>query len=176
MITIGSWPLPLWLGGAVLAALLLSVVVVLRRRHGPIGVVVYSDAGGTGRPLRSPLRPLSGKPDYVLRTRRGALIPVEYKSYACGTHPPHADMVQIGTYLVLIEDLHGRTPPYGLLRYTDRTLKIPNSLSLRKEVLRILKTLQEGVTTPPEPTPAPALCARCPFAPICDAAVPARRS
>jgi CRISPR-associated exonuclease Cas4 len=113
---------------------------------------------------------LSGKPDYVIRTRRGAHVPVEIKSYRGGARPPHADLVQLGAYLLLLEDLTGKKPQYGILRYRDRTLRVPYTEALRAEVLRLLEQAQRGDARPPAAMPHPSLCRPCPFAPICDAA------
>ena len=160
------------LGPALLPALaaLLVAWVVLRRRLGgglPRGVVVYSDAEGRGRPLTSPARPLRGKPDQVIRLRSGGLVPVEYKSYRRGSRPPHGDLVQLGAYLVLLEDLHGRAPRYGVLRYADRVQRVRYTAALRREVLRLLEEVRANGRRAPEGRPSRALCRRCPFAPIC---------
>jgi CRISPR-associated exonuclease Cas4 len=156
--------------------LLMAVLVVaiclaaLARRLGrrlPAGTVVFSDADGRARPLVSPARGLSGKPDYLIRTRRGAHIPVELKSYRCGAHPPHPDVIQLGAYLLLLEDLHGQPPPFGMLQYADRTMRVPYSSALRAEVLKLLAAVAASGAAPPPASPAPTLCRRCPFTPIC---------
>ena len=151
------------------AVFVLSVVALFqRRRRGlPRGEVVYSDADSRARPLVSPRRPLSGKPDYVLRIRGGWQVPVEFKSYRYGAQPPHPDLIQLGAYLVLLDDLHDRPPPYGVLRYRDRALRIPYTPALREEVLRLLEAVRTGGGEPPEGTDSAALCRACPFQPIC---------
>jgi len=150
--------------------LCLLVLVRHRRRALPSGVVVYSDAAGNAKTLVSPHRPLSGKPDYILRLRRGGHVPVEFKSYRYGAQPPHSDLLQVGAYLVLLEDLQGRPPPYGVLRYADRSLRVPYTPTLRSEVLRVLAELvANGDTTPPG-NAHPSLCRACPFMPVCDEA------
>lgn len=153
-----------------IAALYLAVRAWRGRCAMPRGVLVYSDADGRGRPLRSPLRPLSGKPDYVIRDRRGDHVPVEIKSYRSGARPPHGDIVQLGAYLLLLEDLHGRRPRHGVLRYPDRVLRVAYTEALRTEVIRLLAHVQRAGQALPPGTPHPALCRTCPFAPRCDAA------
>jgi CRISPR-associated exonuclease Cas4 len=113
---------------------------------------------------------LSGKPDYVLRVRHGSQVPVELKSYRCGVRAPHADLIQLGAYLVLLEDLYGQAPPYGVLRYADRTLRVPFTAELREEVLRLLDEIGHAGKAPPAGAPHPKLCGTCAFAPICDEA------
>lgn len=152
---------------ALLAAWSLAALARRFRTALPSGTVVYSDADGRGRPLHSPVRGLTGKPDYVIRTRRGALVPIELKSYRCGAQPPHGDVVQIGAYLLLLEDLYGRPSPFGVLRYTDRCLRVPYSGDLRAEVLRLLADVVASGARQPAGAPSPGLCRRCPFAPIC---------
>lgn len=150
----------------------LGLAMLLRRlrRALPGGVVVYSDADGHARPLVSPVRPLSGKPDYILRLHGGKLVPVEFKSYRRGALPLHADVVQLGSYLVLLEDLYGHAPPYGILRYRDRSVRVPYTIELRQEIGRLLARVSEGGTSMPAGTPNPTLCHACPFMPICEAA------
>jgi CRISPR-associated exonuclease Cas4 len=156
---------------ALLVAALCIVTVVRRARHGAAPrSLIYTDADGRGRSLHSPLRPLSGKPDYVIRTRRGDLVPVELKSYRGGARPPHADVIQLGAYLLLLEDVHGRRPRHGILRYPDRSLRVPYTEALRAEVLGLLEHIQHGGSAPPPGAPHPAVCRACPFAPMCDVA------
>lgn len=151
------------------AVLVLSLVALFLRRRTtlPYGEVVYSDADGRARPLISPRRPLSGKPDYVLRIRGGGQIPVEFKSYRYGARPPHPDLIQLGAYLVLLDDLYDWPPPYGVLRYRDRALRVPYTPALREEVLRLLEAVRTGGGEPPEGTDSAALCRACPFQPVC---------
>jgi CRISPR-associated exonuclease Cas4 len=157
---------------AALVAALLLVILAGKRRlgHGggmPRGRIVYQDGGPRTRPLVSPVHPLLGKPDYVVEVRRGVQVPVEYKSYPFGARPPHADLVQLGAYLLLLEDLAGRRPPYGVLRYSNRVVKVAFSRRLRTEVLATLAAVQQARDTPPRGNPSRALCRSCPFAPIC---------
>jgi CRISPR/Cas system-associated exonuclease Cas4 (RecB family) len=149
-----------------LAALFFLSVLHRARRTLPRGTVIYSDADGQARPLISPLRPLSGKPDYVLRVRRGEHVPVELKSYRRGAHAPHADLIHLGAYLVLLEDLNGEPPPFGNSRYTDRALRVPYTAALRAEVLRLLEEVGHAGKGPPAGMPHLSLCQTCPIAPI----------
>src|SRR5262245_91284 len=111
----------------VLAAALLAWSVRLKRQHGlPGGKVVYSDTGATqmaARPLYSPRYGLTGKPDYLIATRRG-LVPVEVKPTRDDPEPRESHLLQVLAYCLLLEDNEGKPPPYGLLRYRSETFKV----------------------------------------------------
>lgn len=153
-----------------------------RRRHGrvtatglPSGEIVYSDAGGTARPLAARRYPLVGKPDYVVLTPEGLRVPVEIKSARAPrplrgeSMPRHEDVLQVVAYLIILDDLF--TPPrYGLLRYADATFEVPYAPELRAEVLDLLDEMRalDGDGQPPRGDPAAAKCRSCAFRAICD--------
>jgi len=97
--------------------------------------LVAVDQRGWQKPARSyasaRLR-LSGRPDYVV-AQRGRLIPVEAKPGRRGRPRPW-DVVQLGAYLLLIEDAEGQRPPYGVLAYRDGGFRIANTRRLREQV------------------------------------------
>lgn len=150
------------------------------RRHGgpratglPPGRVVYSDAGGTARPLLARRYPLSGKPDYVVQAPDGRRIPVEIKSARVRGAPRHEDVLQLVTYLLILDDLYAPPPRYGLLRYANATFEVPYTAELRDEVLALLAAMQalDG-DEPPPGDPSVTTCRACAFRAICaDAAV-----
>jgi CRISPR-associated exonuclease Cas4 len=107
----------------------------------PVGEVIYNDTGAWQRveePLLSRKYGLVGKPDYLVQvTIKGSTltVPVEVKSRK---RPPvlleyHA--LQLGAYCLLVEEHFQQTPPYGLLRYADATVKVPFDERLRAQVL-----------------------------------------
>lgn len=167
-------------------------LTVRARSHGsaratglPPGRVVYADADGTARPLVARGYPLLGKPDYVVLTPDGHRIPVEIKSARSRGRPRHEDVLQVATYLMILDDLYDPAPRYGLLRYANATFEVPYTRELRDEVLGLLAEMQaldggDGNTTTPgkAETGAPAghpsvpTCCACAFRAICeDAAV-----
>jgi CRISPR-associated exonuclease Cas4 len=113
-----------------------------RRATGlPAGTVVYSDTGkeeAVLEPLVSRRYGLVGKPDYLVEVAgagRRLLVPLEVKSRR---QPPIADpghVLQLATYCLLVEDVHGQSPPYGYLRYRDATVKVAYTDELRDAVL-----------------------------------------
>jgi len=185
---------------AVLAVVLLLVVVaainiaraparptVRERPHGdpralglPAGRIVYSDADGTARPLVARRYPLTGKPDYVVLTPgpNGHHVPVELKSgrapRAGGTSVPrHEDVLQLVTYLIILDDLYDHTPRHGLLRYADATFEVPYGDDLRAEVLDLLAEMQALDETDDAPAgdPGRQKCRACAFREICEDAL-----
>ncbi len=149
----------------------------------PPGEIVYSDARGTAEPLIARGHPLLGKPDYVVLGRDGRRIPVEIKSgRAPRTQsgrrlPRHEDVLQVVTYLIILDDLFSPAPAYGVLRYADATFEVPYAPRLRREVLRIVDQMQvlDAVAgsrdRPPRGTPSDATCRACAFRAICDDAM-----
>ena len=127
---------------ALLGGLLLWQGGRQRKRSGlPAGSVVYSDTAEwqeTEEPLRSRRYGLVGRPDYLVQMRDGGrrfVVPVEVKSRARPARPYDSHILQLAAYCLLVEDIFGAAPPYGLLRYADATLEIPFTDELRVRVL-----------------------------------------
>jgi CRISPR-associated exonuclease Cas4 len=156
-----------------LAVLLWLLAGRLRRSSGlPAGEVVYSDTGAWGRvekPLFSTRLQLTGRPDYLVRD--GAdVIPVEVKSGrapAAGAHPAH--IYQLAAYCALVTDVYQRRPRYGLIRYSDKLLKIAFTTDLERELEELLEDMRadadaESVARSHD---VAARCAACGFREIC---------
>lgn len=169
----GSWAqgaLPL-LAPALLLALALAALAFRwsgrqRRRLGlPRGRIVASDMGGWERP-RAPLyserHRLTGKPDYVVRQGR-ALVPVEVKPGRQVAEPYESDIMQLAAYCLLLEEAEGQAPPHGLIRYRDRTFRVPYTPALRRALLDLLGEMRAQAAVPDvAPNHAdPQRCARC---------------
>ena len=136
----------LWfLGLLVLGLLLLWVAQRGRTRSGlPQGRVVYSDTGGWDRlerPLFSREFALTGKPDYLVAD--GAdIIPVEVKSGRAPAQPYESHVLQLAAYCLLVEECYGRQPPYGIVKYDDRTFEVDYTPELEEELLAILEDME----------------------------------
>jgi CRISPR-associated exonuclease Cas4 len=119
-----------------------------RRESGlPVGRVTYVDTGAWDRcerPLFSHRHRLTGRPDYLVRSRRD-LIPVEVKSGASPRAPYPGHVLQLAAYCLLVEDQEGRAPPYGILKYPDRAFEIDYTPELRTELLRTLDALRRDL-------------------------------
>lgn len=129
----------------------------LRTRSGlPAGEVIYSDTGAeeaVEAPLISRRYGLVGRPDYLVQMQdagRRVVIPLEVKKRTRPApehqHPGH--VLQLAAYCILVEEVHGVTPPYGLLRYADGTLRIPFTEELRREVLAAADAIRRARSAP----------------------------
>jgi CRISPR-associated exonuclease Cas4 len=158
-----------------LAALLLWLLAHLARRGSglPSGVVVYSDSGGwmrTEKPLYSQALRLTGKPDYLVQSRRG-LLPVELKSMrapAGGPHPAH--IYQLAAYCALVEDSYGHRPSHGLIKYADKTLAVSYTRQLEQALRALLDEIQAiaDASDVARSHDSPARCRGCGFLAVCD--------
>jgi CRISPR-associated exonuclease Cas4 len=144
-----------------LLLLLLSVVLLTlalwlawRARRGrqqsglPQGRLVYADTGrwsAVARPYYSPRYNLTGKPDYLVQSEEG-LAPVEVKHTAApaGGQAYESHVIQLAAYCLLVEETHGETPRYGLIRYKDATLRIDYTPALRGRLLTLLEQVRTG--------------------------------
>lgn len=135
-----------------LALLLLvagATLLLLSRRNRaatglPAGRVVYSDTGGwraVDRPLLSRRYGLVGKPDYVVE-ERGEWTPVEVKPTRRAATPYLSDVLQLAAYCLLIEDVWGRPPQRGLLRYAEQTFAVDYTPDLRAILLATLDEMR----------------------------------
>ena len=164
----------------VLALLLLAAALFLlwqaaRRRAEtglPAGRVVYTDTrawGAVEKPLYDPTTGLTGKPDYLVR-QNGATLPVEVKSGYAPSAPREGHVLQLAAYCLLVEATTGARPPYGLLRYRNRTFAVDYTPALEARLKETLAEMQrdERRAAVPRSHDDPARCARCGFAQVCD--------
>lgn len=118
-----------------------------QRRSGlPSGRLVYADTGrwsAVAKPYFSPRYRLTGKPDYLVASEAG-LTPVEVKHTAApaGGRAYDSHIMQVAAYCLLVEEAHGETPPYGLIRYTDATVRIDYTPALRAQLLALLEQVR----------------------------------
>jgi CRISPR-associated exonuclease Cas4 len=120
----------------------------LRRRAGlPAGRVTYADTSDWDRcerPLFSKRYRLTGRPDYLVRTRQG-VVPVEVKSGAAPPQPYLAHVLQLAAYCLLVEELEGRAPPYGILKYRDKAFEIDYTPPLRSELVDAIDNIRRDL-------------------------------
>ncbi|MBC7227459.1 MAG: CRISPR-associated protein Cas4 [Thermoflexales bacterium] len=148
----------------------------LRARSGlPAGRVVAADVGSwqrLDRPLFSRRHGLTGRPDYIVAD--GAdLIPVEVKSARAPTRPYTSHILQLAAYCLLVAETSGRRPPYGILRYADRTFQIPYTRELEEQLLEILEEMRGDLAAGDAPRRHrdPRRCAACGYRDVCDEAL-----
>lgn len=114
-------------------------------QHGqPFSKLVYTDESG-GKLLIDKEHLLQGKPDYIFQSYfTGRLIPFEIKSGVCKEDLPHeGDLMQLVAYFVILEEVYGKRPKFGKLVYANKTFKIRNTRTLRKELLRTLEEMRD---------------------------------
>lgn len=130
-----------------LALVLLAVSYFIRRRTGiPEGKIVFADPGMWGKtekPLYDSHLGLTGKPDYLVR-KNEMFIPVEIKSMWAPQAPYDSHRLQLGAYCLLVEKTFGQRPAYGLLRYRNRTFRIPFSVEFEEEILDVLEEIRSN--------------------------------
>lgn len=136
-------------------ALLLSVIALYllwlgsrgQRASGlPAGRVIYTDPkliGAPERPLFDAESMLTGKPDYLVE-EKGAVIPVEVKSGWAPPEPYEGHIFQLLAYCLLVERTTGKRPPYGILRYRNRSFAIDYNCESEQELLRLLEEMHEA--------------------------------
>ena len=136
--------------GIVVALVALGLILLWLARRGrahtglPQGRVVYTDTGGWRRPERSLFSRrflLTGKPDYLV-DRGDHLIPVEVKSRQAPQQPYASHMLQLATYCLLVEEAYGHRPPYGIIKYADRSFQVDYEPGLKEELLRTLDRMR----------------------------------
>jgi CRISPR-associated exonuclease Cas4 len=157
----------------VLALLFFWISSRLKRRTGmPDGRIIYADSGQWGKPAK-PLYDadlgLTGKPDYLIRKRK-TIIPVEVKSAWAPPVPYESHKLQLAAYCLLVESSFGQRPPYGLLRYRNRTFRINYSDELEGQLLDVLDEIRE-VKEQEEAGRShhqKNRCARCGYRYVCD--------
>ena len=118
--------------------------------------------------LRSRRLGLVGRPDRLIRLRGGAVIPEEKKS-AKQLYPNLR--IQLGVYLLLVEEVYGRRPPYGTLILGDNSrYKIRNTFWLRRKVVRLAEKLRRQrtqINKPARVNATPGQCRSCGFRGSC---------
>lgn len=121
---------------------------VSRQKTGlPSGRVTYVDTGAWNRcehPMFSDQYRLTGRPDYLVQDSKG-MIPVEVKSSAAPRRPYAAHVLQLAAYCLLVEEQEGQAPPYGIIRYRDRSFEIEFSPGLRTELLDTLDAMRRDL-------------------------------
>ena len=153
----------------------------------PAGELVYGDTGfavGKIAPARlneegerqeralvSRRYGLTGRPDYLIRTRDG-IVPVEAKSARrpAGGRPYDSHLMQLAAYCLLVEDALGARVPYGVVRYADGEVRVEYTDALRETLLETLEEVRgareaEDVHRSHD---EPRRCASCGYRGVCD--------
>ncbi|HEX7958063.1 MAG TPA: PD-(D/E)XK nuclease family protein, partial [Pyrinomonadaceae bacterium] len=121
--------------------------VIYGDTYRPVGRVAPAVVGPEGRkqerPLVSRALGLTGRPDYLIEVE-GGVVPVEAKSTACppGGRPYDSHLAQLAAYCLLVEDVLGRTVPYGLVKYRDREVRVEYTPEMREHALALIEAMK----------------------------------
>lgn len=173
------------LGGLALILLLAGGATMLTARAQraalgvPWGDVVFADLQEEtlDAPLISRRHGLVGKPDLLLRQQRKGeelLIPVEVKSArqpAAGIHEGH--LLQLGCYLLLVEENFAGTVTFGILRYADGESMVAWTPELRDRVLDAADAIRAArmAEDVPRSHEDAGRCRNCGYSHACDEAL-----
>jgi len=161
---------------AVLAVLALALLFAGSRQQRssglPAGRVLYSDPkmiGPPEKPLFDADALLTGKPDYLVE-EKGALIPVEVKSGWAPPEPYDGHVYQLLAYCLLVERAEGKRPPYGVLRYRNRSFAVDYTREGEQELLRLVEEMHDAgaARNLGRSHEVPARCAKCGYRTVCD--------
>jgi CRISPR-associated exonuclease Cas4 len=143
-----------------------------RNRSGlPEGRLIFIDTGKMNPPegaLFSPNYSLTGRPDFLVH-QGGEVIPIEVKSAAAPAYPYPSHIFQLAAYLLLVEEHFGGKPPFGILKYRDRSLQIPFTPKLKEDLIRMLAAMREDARSSnlDRSHEDPGRCRRCGFRSAC---------
>ncbi|OJX48222.1 MAG: hypothetical protein BGO78_13200 [Chloroflexi bacterium 44-23] len=138
----------------------------------PDGRIIYSDPqlwGKVEKPFFDADAMLTGKPDYLVK-QGDCFIPVEVKSSFSRVEPYGSHVFQLLAYCLLVDRSTGMRPPYGILKYRNRTFAIDYTPAQEEALLDLLTDIRadEGSSYCDRSHNDPARCSRCGFRSICD--------
>jgi len=139
----------------------------------PAGRVIYADTSRwqrAERPLFSRQYQLAGKPDYLVREGR-AIIPAEVKSSRAPTEGPRqGHVLQLAAYCLLVEEIEGVRPAYGIIKYADAAFRVDNTPELGRLLLKTLESMRRDLARGQANRnhTDPARCRRCGVRAVCD--------
>lgn len=140
----------------------------------PRGRVIYADNAEQQKlpdPLFDPALRLVGKPDYVVKTPEGYIVPVEFKSMPSPDQPYDSHILQLAAYCHLVGVNLGPQPAYGLIRYADKTFQIGYTPKLQAELQKTLSEIRDIQTAnyaPGRSHQSYERCVACGFRNVCD--------
>lgn len=146
----------------------------------PAGTVIYSDPvilGSPEKPFFDPDWKLTGKPDYLVK-ENGIIIPVEVKSGAAPESPRSGHIYQLLAYCRLLEAHYGNRPPYGIVRYANRSFRIDYTPAAERELQELLEeiTLCQAMESVARSHNDAVRCRSCGFYCLCGERLPSRQN
>jgi CRISPR-associated exonuclease Cas4 len=163
------------LAAVLLIALALLVLWLSRRQRAGLGLpqgrVVYADTGAERRveqPLFDEDLHLVGRPDYLVESSEG-LVPVEVKSGSTPRRPHDSHLYQLAAYCLLVARTYRCRPPYGIIRYPQRSFRVEFTQALERQLLDLLDGMRESLFAPElhRSHSAAGRCASCGYRQLC---------
>lgn len=158
----------------------LGLLLAARLLKGSSGIpvharVIYSDTGAwkpVAHPFFSHRYGLTGKPDYLLEDA-GVVIPVEVKPNRRARLPHESDVLQLAAYGLLIQEVHGQEPLYGLLKYRDAVFRVDFTPELQSRLLHAMDVMRRDLdsTDVPRSHAEGSRCRACGFREVCGQAL-----
>lgn len=106
------------------------------------GKVTYSDLQKPAKALFSEELNLTGKPDYIVKTKEGR-VPVEFKS-TTAVRPYDNHIIQLISYCALVEKNFKDYAPYGMLVYSNNSKhKIMYNSSRETDLKNTMKKMRD---------------------------------
>ncbi len=139
----------------------------------PVGRVIYTDTGAWHpniESLHSSAYRLVGRPDYLVQQVDGEIIPVEVKSGRAPAAPWDGHIFQLASYCLLVEEVFGTRPSYGIIQYRDKAFAIEYTAELEDELLELLDEMRDATNayTVDRDHDDYRRCAACGFNHLCD--------
>lgn len=142
-----------------LATLIIGILLTLSGKRTRIrrGLTDARTLDLDGRTLFSPRLNLAGRPDRVIE-ENGFQIPEEWKG---SPRVYESHIVQLGCYLILIEEETGMRPPHGYISLPGGRHRIENTPELRARVLVIADEIRAMRRQIEQPIPVRQPAAKC---------------
>ena len=101
---------------------------------------------------------------------RCVFLPVEVKSSRAPAQPRPSHILQLAAYCLLVEECYGRCPPYGIIKYADRTFEVDYTPELEDELLATLDDMRNDLDHDDAPRnhDDPVRCQFCGYSQHCE--------
>jgi CRISPR-associated exonuclease Cas4 len=138
----------------------------------PEAKIIYTDLDKPAKPLFSKKFKISGKPDYIVKSK-DKYIPIEIKSTVAGD-PYKGHILQLAAYCLLIEEEFNATVEFGVIEYANGsqyriTYDVPLKFEVRKTLAAMRDYLKNGMVERNHKSPAK--CRACSFREVCKNAI-----
>jgi CRISPR-associated exonuclease Cas4 len=143
----------------------------------PGGRLIYTDTRGWGaleEPLYDAELGLTGKPDYLIE-KGERIIPVEVKTSSPPEAPYDSHVYQVAAYCLLVQQVYGSRPPYGIIHYTGasqkpRTFVVDYTAEMEQSIRDLIGEIRrrEKQKEIPRSHQVAKRCTSCGYRSVCD--------